>query len=233
MTAGRPRPGAASLRFRLHPEEPPAGPWRVVPVAEVAATLLGQAGPVDGRPVVVGVDGRSSSGKTTVAGRLAATVHGAVVIHTDDVAWHHAFFDWADLLADGVLTPARQGLAVSYRPPAWDARGRTGAIEVPGGAAMLVVEGVGAARGQLSHLLDASLWVQSDLAEADRRNAGRVAAGEMTPSDFAAWMTEEVPFQAGQRSWERANLIVTGTPGLAHDPSTELVVADPPGREPG
>jgi hypothetical protein len=55
----------------------------------------------------------------------------------------------------------------------------------------------------------------------------------MTPSDFAAWMTEEVPFQAGQRTWERSSLIVTGTPGLAHDPSTELVVADPPGREPG
>jgi hypothetical protein len=97
---------------------------------------------------------------------------------------------------------------------------------------MLVVEGVGVARGELNHLLDASLWVQSDRAETDRRNAGRVAAGEMTPSDFAAWMAEEVPFQAGQRSWERANLIVTGTPGLAHDPSTELVVADPPGREP-
>jgi len=40
----------------------------------------------------------------TLADRLAAAVPGARVVHTDDIAWHHAVLDWADLLADGVLT---------------------------------------------------------------------------------------------------------------------------------
>jgi hypothetical protein len=40
-------------------------------------------------------------------------------------------FDWADLLAHGVLEPVRRGEGVSFRPPAWRERDRAGAIEVP------------------------------------------------------------------------------------------------------
>jgi hypothetical protein len=38
-------------------------------------------------------------------------------------------------------------------------------------------------------------------------------------------MAEERPFLAADRPWERAGLVVAGTPGLPHDPATELVVA--------
>ena len=41
-------------------------------------------------------------------------------------------------------------------------------------------------------------------------------------------MAEELPFLAADRPWERARLVVAGTPPLGHDPRTELVVADPP-----
>jgi hypothetical protein len=41
-------------------------------------------------------------------------------------------------------------------------------------------------------------------------------------------MAEERPFLAADRPWERARLVVAGTPPLGHDPRTELVVADPP-----
>lgn len=40
-----------------------------------------------GRTPMVAVDGRSASGKTTPARQLAATIPGARVVHTDDVAW--------------------------------------------------------------------------------------------------------------------------------------------------
>jgi uridine kinase len=50
------------------------------------------------RPVVLAVDGRSPSGKTTLAARQADAVAGSVVVHTDDVAWQHSRFGWADLL---------------------------------------------------------------------------------------------------------------------------------------
>jgi hypothetical protein len=39
------------------------------------------------------VDGRSSSGKTTLAARVQAAVAGSAVVHTDDIAWWHSRFD--------------------------------------------------------------------------------------------------------------------------------------------
>ena len=57
------------------------------------------------RGVVLAVDGRSSSGKTTLAARLQDAVTSSAVVHTDDIAWWHSRFGWADLLIEGVLVP--------------------------------------------------------------------------------------------------------------------------------
>ncbi len=69
--------------------EPEAGPWRTQPLTTVAAGLmrLGQDRGADHRPVVLAIDGRSSGGKTTLAGRLRGAVAGSAVVHTDDIAW--------------------------------------------------------------------------------------------------------------------------------------------------
>jgi hypothetical protein len=178
------------------------------------------------------VDGRSSSGKTTLAGRLGVAVPGAAVVHTDDIAWWHSRFGWADLLVDGVLNPARTGQAVSYRPPAWHDRDRQGAIEVPAGCRLLIVEGVGAARRESAAMTDVAVWVQADEREAERRSLARVGRPGESPTvqHLRDWMAEEVPFLAEQRPWERADLVVSGTPeihGLSthFDPAGELVVA--------
>jgi hypothetical protein len=60
--------------MNLPPEEPAAGPWRAEPLATVAATLAGRPTTPGGRPVIVAVDGRSSSGKTSLSRRLAEAV---------------------------------------------------------------------------------------------------------------------------------------------------------------
>jgi hypothetical protein len=212
------------------PDEPVAGPWRVESIADVHGRLVPDSARASGRPWVVAVDGRSGAGKTTLADALASASATSAVIHTDDVAWYHAFFDWADLLADGVLAPARQGLPVSYRPPAWEARSRPGSIDVPAGVELLVVEGVGASRRGLASLLDVAVWVQADYGDARRRgiirDGGEAAAGAF----WDEWQAEEIPFLSHDRPWERAALIVAGTPVLAHDPAVELVVA--PGSTP-
>jgi hypothetical protein len=176
---------------------------------------------------VVAVDGRGSSGKTTLAARLAAAVPAAAVVHTDDIAWHHAVLDWADLLVAGVLQPVRAGAAVAYRPPQWDLRGRAGAVEVPAGVPLLIVEGVGAGRRELAGHYDGIIWVESDIEEVGRRNQGRVAAGEISPGDYQLWMAEEDPFVAEQRTWERADLVVSGAPPIPYDPATEIVLIEP------
>src|SRR5579862_7683059 len=113
------------------PGEPRAGPWRRERITDVVDALKALAGPLPDRPFILSVDGRASSGKSSLANRICQVVPSASVVHTDDIAWHHSRFGWTDLLTDGVLVPLRQGKAVSYRPAAWDLRGRAGAIEVP------------------------------------------------------------------------------------------------------
>jgi hypothetical protein len=43
-------------------------------------------------------------------------------------------------------------------------------------------------------------------------------------------MAEEDPFQAAHRTWERADILVAGTPELPFDPTSEVVVSAPTGR---
>jgi uridine kinase len=105
-------------------------------------------------------------GKTTLAERLRSVVPPVEVVHTDDIAWWHSRFGWHDLMIDGVLERLHWGQSVHYQPPAWASRGRAGHIEVSAKASVVIVEGVGAARQELTHLLDAAVWMQSDFGEA-------------------------------------------------------------------
>jgi energy-coupling factor transporter ATP-binding protein EcfA2 len=116
-------------------------------------------------PVVVAVDGRSASGKTTLAARLAQALD-APTVHTDDVAWHHSFFDWWPLLTQHVLEPFRAGRAVDWTPDAWTAQGREGSILVPVGP-ILVLEGVSATRQEFADHVRFPIWVETppDVAE--------------------------------------------------------------------
>ena len=213
--------------MRLHDGEPAAGPWRVEPLTRLVDLLAPRTDAPRGRPRIVAVDGRSGGGKTTLAERLCRAVPGAQIVHTDDVAWNHSRFGWADPMVAGVLGPLHRGSAVRYRPPGWAPNGRHGWIDVAAGAPLVVVEGVGAARRELTHLLDAAVWVQSDLAEAERRGIVRDGGDAAAAEHWHEWMSEEIPFLAADRPWRRASVIVAGTPSLAHDRVDEVVLAPP------
>jgi hypothetical protein len=175
------------LRFVQSPDgEPRFGPWAVRPVVEVLHDVPDVADLVAARsaPLLLAVDGRCGSGKTTVTRRILDAVPGAAVVHTDDVAWYHAMFDWSALITDGVLAPLRRGAAVTFRPPPWDARARPGAVTVPAGCPLVVVDGVGIGRRDLAPFFDGLVRVQTDRALAwaragprrRRRRAGGVLA---------------------------------------------------------
>lgn len=198
--------------------EPVVGQWRTVDDEELGA-LIGThlTGP---GPHLVLVDGRSGAGKSTFAARVAELTGGHVV-HADDVAWHLHPTDWDDALVSGILDPWSRGAAVSYRPPGWQAKGRPGAAEVPA-CGVLVVEGVGAGRRRLAERAALTVWVNSDRDEARRRGIERdiVTEGRTRAQahDFwDEWARSEEPFLADERPWERAALIVNGTPDA--DPS--------------
>lgn len=225
----------------LLPEEPHFGPWRAVPIGAFVRSIQEKL-PKD-RPGIVAIDGRSANGKSTLAALINLEVPGSVLVHTDDIpssaAWSGrdrysppesaipSFYDWVERVREKVLKPARAGQAVAYRPPSWTdwLREESAFIDVSAGCPLLIFEGVGAARRELTDLLDVAVWVQSDTEKAETRGIIR-DGGDMEAATFwKKWMAEEVPFLAAQKSWERADLVVCGTPGLDHDPTIEVIVA--------
>jgi hypothetical protein len=215
------------MGLKLREEEPPAGPWRVEQLASLIALLLQRPSTKADRPAIVAVDGRGASGKTTLAERLRAAVPGAQVVHTDDIAWAHSRFGWDDLMIAGVLAPLYQGEFVHYRPPAWERHGRSGHVDVSPQAPLVIIEGVGASRRELSHLIDTAVWMQSDWPEAERRGLIRDGGDAKALEGWQEWEAEELPFLAADRPWERARVIVAGTPHIDHDPIREVVIAPP------
>lgn len=170
------------------------------------------------RLAILAVDGGGGSGKSTLAALLAAAASHAAVVHTDDIAWHHSMFEWSEALVTGVLAPASTGAEVEYRPPGWIAKDRPGAVTVPAGTRLLIVEGVGASRADLAPWLDAAIWVDTDPDLAKQRGLARdLAEGvngdtlQEAETFWDEWMVAELEFLGRDRPWERANAVVNGS----------------------
>jgi hypothetical protein len=87
----------------------------------------------------------------------------------------------------------------------------------------------GEEKWEVAHLLDTPIWVQSDEREAERRVLAGIGEPGEAPTVWhhREWMAEEGPFNIAQRTWERADVIVCGTPQIPSDPVTEIVLAPP------
>lgn len=213
--------------MRLHPGEPEAVGWRVVPLFDALRRLCDASPDVTERPRVIAIDGRGGAGKSTLAERLRKQVPNSAVVHTDDIAWNHAYFDWGDLLAESILQPLHRGEAVDFRPDAWVDHGRPGSITIPAGTDFVWVEGTGIIREELAPWFDASVWVQGDLDEQERLLAARDGDSPEQLQHVANWLLEELPLMLREQPWARATLIVAGPPHIDHNPNTDLVVAPP------
>ena len=74
-------------------------------------------------------------------------------------------------------------------------------------------------------LVDSSLWVQSDLDEAERRGIARDGATEDARNFWHEWIVQEFEFLERQRPWERATVIVNGTPTQPYDRNTKIMIS--------
>jgi hypothetical protein len=86
-------------------------------------------------------------------------------------------------------------------------RGRPGAIDVPAETRIVLVEGVGAARTELSGWLDASIWVRTDPDVAWKRT---VAFDRDPPGFVEDWMREENAHLDTDQPWTRAAAVGSG-----------------------
>ena len=156
-------------------------------VAVVVATARA-ATPLAGHTVVVGVDGRSGSGKTVLATAVADALE-CPVVHLDDV-----FPGWDGLAAgvalatQHVLVPLARGTRAAY--PTWDwGRDRPGPIRRVEPSTYLVLEGCGALVPPAVLYAAVRIWV--DAPDALRRERALARDGEVYAPHWDRWAAQE------------------------------------------
>jgi uridine kinase len=170
------------------------------PVAAVVAALADRTG-----TRWVGIDGKGASGKTTLAGRVAAALPAAVVVHNDDFA-RPDLPGWdRDRFVRQVLEPLLAGRPARYQR--WDFDTDTGAewctvpVDVP-----VILEGVSATDVRLPVPWDFTIWVEVPTAVRRARIAEREGGARLD-----RWLTDWIPgedaYVAAQRPQDRVDLV--------------------------
>lgn len=113
----------------------------------------------DGKPITI-IDGRSGSGKTELAGRLAAET-GARVIHMDDLyAGWHGLATGSRLLERGILAPLAAGRDALWRRWDW-AIGDWGAADRAEPGQPLIIEGCGSLTIESREHAGRAIWLEA------------------------------------------------------------------------
>ncbi|MFL1428887.1 MULTISPECIES: AAA family ATPase [unclassified Nocardiopsis] len=185
--------------------------------ARLAAAVPGGRG----RVRVVTVEGRSGSGKSTVAERLRAALAArgtaAAVLAMDDLypGWH-GLARAPELLVSWVLEPLRAGAPARWRRYDWEHdRFSKEESALPGPVAaggVLVVEGCGSGARIVRPHADLSVWVDASDAVRDRRLDARGDAALYAPFR-RVWADQEAVFYAAERPREHADAVVGNSRG--------------------
>lgn len=178
---------------------------------------------------VVAIDGRTGSGKSTFATRLARErVQAGVdvaLVHTDDLldGWGHPS-NFTPYLRQWILAPLAAGRRAKYRAYDWTAERFGTDWRDIGRPELLILDGVTTAsarwRPQLSH----SILIEADLDVALRRGLER--DGEAIRLELERWRSHEDAHFPADRTATHVDVIVAGDPGDPHDPETEFVRID-------
>ena len=146
-------------------------PGAQLAVAQLAALLPGTEPRLAGVRLVA-LDGRSGSGKTRLAGQLAAPL-GAPVIHMEDLypGWD-GLAGTATVLADWVTGPLGRGRPARWRRFDWTAMSYAG-WHTTGPADVIILEGCGSVRAGLAATYAARIWVEAPPAARHQRLRAR------------------------------------------------------------
>ncbi len=199
----------------------------VLPLTELAARILALQPPSGGTRVVA-VDGPAGSGKTTLAARLAALlggVHPVQIVHMDDLypGWN-GLAEAAAGVAEQVIRPLAAGRPGRYRRWDWQRDRYAEWVDVPTAPAV-IVEGCGSGSTPGAAHLTLLLWVEAPVEV--RKVRGFTRDGDGFRPYWDMWAAQERSLFAAERTRERADLVIESGSSVAHDPVSEVVVADP------
>ena len=187
-------------------------------IDSIAALLSNTAG----HPILIALDGRCGSGKTTLAAQLAGHFPGSRIIHTDDYylpparrvpGWEKipcANMDLKRLRAE-VLGPARAGQPFAYKAYSC----REGAYQPPipcQPARLVIVEGSYSHHPTLASCYDLRVFVTCSKAEQACRLHAR--EGARYPAFAQRWIPLEEGYFAKYSIEESADLILDTEKGM-------------------
>ncbi|MFG2289463.1 uridine kinase [Streptomyces sp. NPDC048595] len=173
----------------------------LAPLAARLRALPPSCGPVR----LIAVDGHAGSGKSTFAGRLAAALDDAPVVHTDDLATHEELFAWSERFRTQVLDPLSRAETARYGVYDW-VRGEFAEERALAPAPVVLIEGVGAGRRALRPYLACLLWME--LAREHSWERGRLRDGPDLSAFWSGWIPAERAHFARDPSRPYADFLV-------------------------
>lgn len=161
---------------------------------------------VDHAAVIIAIDGRSGSGKTSLAGAVAAELRHATVVHLDDIypGWDGLAATPALLVAQ-VLEAVRRAEPAAFRRFDWVRGTFTDSVTVPR-AKFLIVEGAGSSVGMARRYADIRVWLEADAAI--RKERGLSRDGDAYAPHWQRWAEQEDAVFGADHTREHAHLVL-------------------------
>lgn len=176
------------------------------PPAEQVDRVAALARAATGHPVIVAIDGRSGSGKTTFAAALRDRLGDAEVIHLD-----HIYPGWDGLaqtpalVLTQILEPLRRGEPASYRRFDWTREEFGAAVAVPA-RHYLIIEGAGSSVGPARPYVDVRVWLDAD--EPVRKDRALTRDGDAYRPHWQRWADQEATVFAADHTRDHAHLVL-------------------------
>jgi cytidylate kinase len=166
----------------------------------LAAAAAGAAAARGDRRLVVLVDGRSGTGKTTLGNAIADRLR-AQIVHLDDV---YPGWDGLHAAAEAVVTDVL-GTPSGYRRWDWATSVPTDWVTLDPDAP-IVIEGCGALSRAAAQLASLRVWLEADDDTRWRRAVGR--DGEVFAREWDRWAAQETAFIAAERPATLADVVL-------------------------
>lgn len=162
--------------------------------AELIAELLFARTAAPSTPRLLGLDGRSGSGKTQVAREVAGfltrqRVSVAVVSMDDVYAGWTGLAAALPLLCRDVIEPLRRGQPAAYRRYDWGRGHRAEVVDVPS-ADVVIIEGVGSTTHPCREAYTLTVWLHAPREERWERACTRSGQGDFAPY-AEVWAAQE------------------------------------------